>query len=166
MQTSPFVGVNDYPLVPDDGVLCIHFAAGGRDHSMWYLDADDLGPALSGFTALLTVEPYRSPAGFCRANVLRRGGNLLCDALFLGVSSAAGSDRDVLRDDGIAFHPASLLASIRQRPVLATFARRLELPLPLARHVHGLLLRTMPTERPARLCGGAITAPTDPSPVG
>ena len=92
MQTSPFVGVNDYPLVPDDGVLCIHFAAGGRDHSMWYLDADDLGPALSGFTALLTVEPYRSPAGFCRANVLRRGGNLLCDALFLGVSSAAGSE--------------------------------------------------------------------------
>ena len=152
MQTLPIIRANQRPLIPDDGILCIHFAAGGREHSMWYLDADEPGPALSGFTAHLTVESRCSPAGFWRANVLRRGGDVLCEALFLGRSTAADLGRDMLRGERIAAHAASLLASLRQRPVLATFARRLELPPPLARHVHGLLLRTATADGP-NSCG-------------
>ena len=93
MQTLPIERDRERLLVPDDGILCIHFAAGGREHSMWYLDADELGPSLSGFTAHLAVESFYSPAGFRRASVLRRAGDMLCDALFMDDSSAASADR-------------------------------------------------------------------------
>ena len=41
-----------------------------------------------------------------------------------------------------------MIASILHRPLLATFARGVDLPAPLARHVHGLLLRTAPQGHP------------------
>ena len=62
-------------LLPDGdaSVLCVHFAADGREHSLWYLDAEDpSAPAVSGFTAGLTSEWSVSPAGVARAVVRRR----------------------------------------------------------------------------------------------
>lgn len=137
------------------GALCVHFAADARDHAMWFLDGDDFFPALSGFTAGLRADWHVSPAGIRRAAVVRGGGDVLCEAILLtGADTGAGDDpaalaseayrreRELLRNEGVPSHPAALLSSIRQRPLLATFARRVELPPPLARHVHGLLLRT------------------------
>ena len=150
------------------GILCVHFAADGREHAMWYLDAVDPGPALTGFTAGLRAEWHASPAGNRRATVLRRGGDVLCEAMYLTATDPAATfsgsttlsglsrrDRDLLRSENVASHPAALLASIRQRPLLATFAKRMELPPPLARHVHALLLRTVPTDAVCIRCGGA-----------
>jgi hypothetical protein len=145
-------------------ILCVHFSVDPREHAMWYLDAADAGPALTGFTAGLRTEWNRSRSGVYRATVFRQDG-VLCDAVLLvhpplDAESHRSSLLDVRRDaaalrgEGLASHPAALLSSLRQRPLLATFARRVELPPPLARHVHGLLLRTAPLETSLCLCGG------------
>src|SRR4051812_18779044 len=85
-------------LLPDGdaSVLCVHFAADGREHSLWYLDPEDTGaPAVSGFTAGLSSHWSTSAGGVSRASVLRGDRNPLCDALLLlpsdGESSSAGA---------------------------------------------------------------------------
>ena len=159
----------------DASVLCVHFAAYGREHSMWYLDAEDArGSGLSGFTAALTTEWTVSPAGVARAAVLRGGRGVLCEGLLLRPGDADSSlaetaggtlgslfawdarrrDNGSLRAEGVAAYPASMLAGIRHRPLLATFARRVDLPAPMARHVHGLLLRTAPRDNRCPACAG------------
>ena len=167
----------------DAGVLCVHFAADGREHSMWYLDPDETSATgLTGFTAGLVCEWSRSAGGVPRAVVLRRGGDVLCEAMLLrtgdtdpSATSAAGAtgtlgltgtmgmfasgprrrDNTMLRAEGVPAYPASMIAGIRQRPLLASFARRVDLPAPLARHVHALLLRTAPQDSRCLACGGA-----------
>jgi hypothetical protein len=151
----------------ETGILCVHFAADAREHSMWYLDAGDLGPEVTGFTAGLRAEWHASPAGNRRATVLRRGGDALCEAMYLTTPDAGATvngstatqlyrrDRSLLRNENVASHAAAVLSSIRQRPLLATFARAIELPPPLARHVHALLLRTLPPDAACVTCGGA-----------
>ena len=168
-----------------DGVLCVHFAADGREHSMWYLDPEETSSrGLTGFTAGLASEWSRSAGGVPRATVLRRGGDTLCEALLLrasdadvslagslGLMSSAGAtglgssgtfssdsrrrDNALLRSEGVPSYPASMIAGIRQRPLLVSFARRIDLPTPLARHVHGLLLQTLPQAAACRACNGA-----------
>ena len=169
----------------DAGVLCVHFAADGREHSMWYLDPEEVQfRGLTGFTAGLVSRWSRSPAGTSRATVVRRGGDALCEALLLrasdgdaslggtlGLTSIAGGtglgtsvpftsdsrrrDNALLRAEGVPSYPAAIISGIRQRPLLVSFARRIDLPAPLARHVHGLLLQTLPQETACRACGGA-----------
>jgi hypothetical protein len=165
-------------LLPDAdaSVLCVHFAADGREHSMWYLDAeDDAAPALSGFTAGLKSEWSFSAAGVARAVVRRRDRKVLCDAVLLlpgdpNLSAATataggtfgslfstdahGRDNRLLRAEGVASYPAAMISRLRHRPLLATFARNIDLPAPLARHVHGLLLRTAPRDARCPSCGG------------
>jgi len=165
-------------LLPDGdaSVLCVHFAADGREHSLWYLDAEDpSAPAVSGFTAGLTSEWVISPGGVARAVVRRAGRNVLCKALLLVQQDAEpvstggtlgetlGSlfswdgrrrDNGLLRAEGVPSYPASMIAGIRHRPLLATFARGVDLPAPLARHVHGLLLRTAPKDTRCASCAG------------
>ena len=174
-------------LAPDGeaSVLCVHFAADGREHSMWYLDPEDTrGPGLSGFTAGLTCDWTVSPSGVARAAVLRHGRHLLCDALLLrpgdadsfssSIETAGGTfgsllawdarrkDNGLLRAEGVASYPAATLAGVRHRPLLATFARRVDLPAAMARHVHGLLLRTAPGDGRCRKCAGTGSVRGEP----
>ena len=173
-------------LLPDGdaSVLCVHFAADGREHSMWYLDPDDVAtPALTGFTAGLSSEWSFSAAGVARASVLRRDRKVLCDALLLlpaepGLSSAAtaggtfgslfgsdarGRDNRLLRAEGVPSYPAAMLANVRHRPLLASFARGIDLPVPLARHVHALLLRTAPATHAAPPAAAPATSAANPA---
>ena len=173
-------------------LLCVHFAADGREHSMWYFDpGDGARRGAAGFAAGLDAEWSRSPAGVPRAVVLRRAGDVLCEALLLrpadggadpssnGTSWSAGTsgftgilsstgifggfgsdarrrDNALLRAEGVPAYPASMIAEIRHRPMLVTFARRVDLPAALARHVHGLLVRGAPPEvRRCPVCAGA-----------
>ncbi len=89
-----------------------------------------------------------------RATVLRRCGDVLCEAAFLtapleqcadGRTPREARRREVthLRREGASAYAASVIALARQRPLLATFARRVDLPPALARHVHDLLLQTL-----------------------
>jgi hypothetical protein len=160
----------------DASVLCVHFAADGREHSMWYLDPEETGvPALTGFTAGLASEWSVSAGGVARAVVLRGDRNVLCEGLLLlttetdqssmgTLGGTLGSlfswdsrrrDNNLLRAEGVPSYPASMISGIRHRPLLATFARGVDLPVPLARHVHGLLLRTAPRDARCPACGGA-----------
>src|SRR5947208_1395066 len=120
MNTGPNTGIARPASAVETGVLCVHFSADGREHAMWYLDADGPGPELTGFTAGLRAEWHASPTGNRRATVLRRGGEVLCEAMFLTVldlgatlngSSTASElyrrDRDLLRNENIASHPAA-----------------------------------------------------------
>src|SRR5689334_13526944 len=81
----------------DASVLCVHFSADGREHSLWYLDPEDTGaPAVSGFTAGLSSKWSTSAGGVARATVSRGGGkHVLCEALLLlaadGEASTAGT---------------------------------------------------------------------------
>lgn len=168
----------------DAGVLCVHFAADGREHSMWYLDPEEAGfRGLTGFTAGLVCAWSRSAAGVPRAVVARRGADVLCEALLLRTTDGDGSlagtsawtgtaggtglgtsapftsdsrrrDNALLRAEGVPSYPASMIAGIRQRPLLVSFARKIDLPAPLARHVHGLLLQTLPAEARCPVCAG------------
>ena len=167
MDTRTKLPATQAPSTPQTAILCIHFAADAREHSMWYLDADDLGPEVTGFTAGLRAEWHASPAGNRRATVLRRGDDALCEAMFLTTPDAGATvngstatqlyrrDRNLLLNENVSSHAAAVLSSIRQRPLLATFARGIELPPPLARHVHALLLRTLPPDAACVTCGGA-----------
>ena len=165
----------------EPSVLCVHFAADGREHSMWYLDAEDARrPVRSGFTANLSTEWSLSSGGVARA-VVRRGRHVLCEGLLLrsgdgDLSAATGGqggtlggtfgslfgsdprrkDNGLLRAEGVSSYPATMISNIRHRPLLATFARGMDLPAPLARHVHALLLHTGPAEPqpPCRACHG------------
>src|SRR4051812_26853225 len=87
--------------------LCGHFAAGGRDHSMWDLEAGGGPPALSGFTAGLMTKWRRSPAGVHRASVRRRGGDVLCEAMLLepadGYASSVGASTAGATSGGATF---------------------------------------------------------------
>ena len=114
---------------------------------------------------------HRAAAGLC----LEAGRNVLCEALLLVQQDAEpvstggtlgetlGSlfswdgrrrDNGLLRSEGVPSYPASMIAGIRHRPLLATFARGVDLPAPLARHVHGLLLRTAPKDARCASCAG------------
>ena len=160
----------------DASVLCVHFAADGREHSLWYLDPEDTGvPATTGFTAGLWSRWSAPAGGVAQAVVTRGGGKVLCEALLLLAADADASatgtlggtlgslfgrdgrrgEAGLLRAAGVAAYPASMIAGLRHRPLLATFARGVDLPVPLARHVHGLLLRTAPRDTRCPACAGA-----------
>ena len=117
----------------DASVLCVHFAADGREHSLWYLDPEDTGvPATSGFTAGLSSKWHTSPGGVARAVVSRGGGKVLCEALLL-----VRADEDA----SVAGSLGGTLGSL-----LGLDGRRGE---------SGLLLRTAPRDTRCPACGGA-----------
>ena len=133
------------PGVFDPGaVFCVHFSADGRDHGMWFLD--DEPHAESGAWKDFDTTWRQGPSGVRTAEVSRNG-ETLCDAVLLlpfadgdEPGSAPRRDRDRLRAAGLRSGPAALLAAMRQRPLLATFARRVELPGATARQVHRALV--------------------------
>ena len=138
-------------------LFCVHFSADGREHGMWFVDCDgpgDDGEPLPRLPAELSARWRVSQRGTPRAEVCRRG-DVLCEALLLTedekpadpgetrIALSARYVRDVLRAEGLTAQQASMLAGIRQRPLLATVARRAELPPPMARQVHRLLLAAL-----------------------
>ena len=140
------------------GVLCVHFSADGREHGMWFIGPEDDQELTSPAPRLpsgLNARWYTSSQGTPRADV-RRAGDVLCDALLLTADPATTGDpgdtyapasarqaRAALRAEGLTAHQASLLTQTRQRPLLATCARRAELPAPMARQLHRMLLSTL-----------------------
>ena len=146
------------------GVLCVHFSADGREHGMWFVGPEDDQEPTSPSPRLpagLTARWHTSPEGTPRADV-RRAGDVLCDALLLTADPAttgypgdtyapasARQARAALRAEGLPAHQASLLTQTRQRPLLATVARRAELPAPMARQLHRMLLATLRGDVPA-----------------
>jgi hypothetical protein len=159
LDLFPLPGVIDARSFRGEGVLCVHFSADGREHGMWFIGGTDEGveaaipgahsAALpSGLSACWQV----GPSTLARAEV-SRGPNVLCDALLLleqlescdpGETRApARQERSALRAEGLTAQQASLLAQTRRRPLLATVARRVELPAPTARLVHRILMAAL-----------------------
>jgi len=160
------------------GLFCVHFSADGREHGMWFIEPDDgaddtRADACAGrLPAELSARWQLSPRGIPRAEVCRRG-DVLCEALLLTedekpadpgetrIALSARHARDGLRAEGLTALQASMLAGIRQRPLLATVARRAELPPATARQVHRLLLSSLCDPGPAP----RATAPAPVAPV-
>lgn len=152
-ERSPLPG-GTAPMFGDAGVLCVHFSADGCEHGMWIVGPED-GPCeveTVRFPAGLWVRWRTGAAGLPRANVCR-GRDVLCDAVLLvddeecrdpGDTRAPRAERSALRAEGLTAQQAALLTQTRQRPLLATVARRAELPAPTARLVHRMLLGALP----------------------
>jgi hypothetical protein len=147
------------PFEDDPGFLCVHFSADGREHGMWIvaLRDDVLEAAPATLPADLWVRWCAGVSGLPRASVCR-GRDVLCDAVLLADDGesrdpadtrAPRSERGALRAEGLTAQQAALLTQTRQRPLLATVARRAELPAPTARLVHRMLLGALPGTRAA-----------------
>lgn len=118
---------------PED-VLCVHFSVDGRSHGMWFVEAGS--PPES-----VPVEQWahwHGTSGDVWTGRLLRGTRVMVDAV-LCTEVTAG--RRVRLREHIGASRAALLAPLRQRPLLATFARAVNLSLDQARLAHQLLVR-------------------------
>ena len=133
------------PIPSKPTVFCVHFSADGRSQDMWFLDAD-WAPDRSSFSSR-----WSETGGIVRRGELLHGGQTLCDAVLLLDHAARASDeaweaywfardRDALLAEGLSRSQAALLAAMRDRPLLATFARHAVLPPPALRRAHRLLV--------------------------
>lgn len=119
-------------------ILCVHFAAGGSEHTIWYGDA--AAPAdVDGWGAGRVSIAWRELPGPLLRGQLVLGRDVACDC-FLLLGGDAREDQVMLRSQGVPRSHAALLARMPQRPLLATFARRGDLPPATVRRLHRLLL--------------------------
>ena len=121
------------PAAPEE-VLSVHFSVNGRSHGMWFVEA---GSPPESVPVDLWAH-WRETAGHVWTGQLLRGRRVMVDAV-LCVGDAPG--RRVQLRERIGAGRAAMLAPLRQRPLLATFARGIDLSLDQARLAHQLLVR-------------------------
>lgn len=122
------------PMAAED-VLCVHFSVDGRSHGMWFVEA---GSPPESVPVELWAH-WRATSGDVWSGELLRGTRVMVDAV-LCTNDAAG--RGVRLRERLGAARAALLAPLRQRPLLATFARGVNLSLDQARLAHQLLVRS------------------------
>ena len=120
--------------VPPEEVLCVHFSVDGRSHGMWFVEA---GSPPDTVPAELWAH-WRVTAGGVWVGDLLRGRRVMVDAV---LCTDDGPGWRALLHERAGPSRAALLAPVRQRPLLATFARGVDLSIEQARLAHHLLTR-------------------------
>jgi hypothetical protein len=125
-------------------VLCVHFAVGGAEHSIWFAERGCDLECESVRVGRLSVAWRELPGGLLRGQaVLGRG--TLCEC-YLVADGDMDETRETLRTHGVSRSDASLIARMPERPLLATFARHAaEIPPATLRRLHQFLLATAET---------------------
>jgi hypothetical protein len=125
-------------------VLCVHFAIGGAEHSIWFADRGCDLERESVRVGPLSVAWRELPGGLLRGQAVL-GRDTLCEC-YLVASGDMDETRDSLRSHGVSRSDASLIARMPERPLLATFARHAaEIPPATLRRLHQILIATAET---------------------